>query len=144
MTETVESFIEKFDDTPRLLKQEEVRQQMYLRAIKAIGDSTKRGEHWLHPNPQANGYVYCKIAGRTYTISRLILCCADGKPLDYNINGILQVACHKTPLCQHRNCISPDCLHWDTQEENLKRRDLERNARGYIRELEFVPTVGVD
>ena len=100
--------------------------------IEAIGDSIKRGECWCYPNTAPDGYSRIRVAGKNTTASRLLLCVATNKPLDYGMD-----ACHRTPLCRFKNCINPEHLYWETHAENCRRRELERRAR-----IAIAPLVG--
>jgi hypothetical protein len=128
---SVESFLEKFTTSDgdwfsnHMSKWDRV-----ITAIGAIGDCVKQGECWVYPHTDADGYSRIRVESKNTTASRLVLCCATNKPLDYGMD-----ACHRTPLCRFRACINPEHLFWDTHAENCKRRELERRARKTISEV---------
>jgi len=126
--QAIEALIQAFGDDP--VAAHNYRCEMVARAIKAIGDSTKHGECWVYPNTDDEGYGITSVLGKKVTASRLVQCCATGKPLDYhNEEGKFMEAGHKTPLCRFRACLNPEHLHWVTKRENAERRELERRAR---------------
>jgi len=128
---SIETFIEQFTASGGSAFADHMTQwDLVIKAIEAIGDSTKHGECWCYPTTASDGYSKIRVGSKTTTASRLLLCCATGKPLNYGMD-----ACHRTPLCRFKNCINPDHLFWDTHAENCKRRELERRARAAIAPL---------
>jgi hypothetical protein len=128
---SIESFIEQFTESGVGLFADHMRRwDLAIKAIEAIGDSIKHGECWCYPTTASDGYSKIRVGNKTTTASRLVLCVATDKPLDYGMD-----ACHRTPLCRHKNCINPEHLFWDTHAENCKRRELERRARAVIAPL---------
>jgi hypothetical protein len=133
MQTTLENFLEKFSgDDP--LTAHNLRCEMIARAIKAIGDSTKvthaGGTCWRYPKVSRDGYGVTSVLHRTYVASRLVLCCATGKPYNYhNEAGEFMTASHRTPLiCRFRNCLNPEHLYWETSSDSAKRRETEARA----------------
>lgn len=126
---SIETFVQRFAEATQLDDGSFLR-LMYYRAVVAIGDCTKHGECWVYPRTNAAGYGVVRIGGKQTTPSRLILCCATQKPLDYEMD-----ACHTTPLCRSKACCNPEHLFWDTHAENCKRRELERRARATFSEM---------
>jgi hypothetical protein len=135
----LENFLERFDDDPATVHN--LRCEMVARAIKAIGDSIKvthaGGTCWRHPKTTPNGYGVTSVLHKTRITSRLVLCCATGKPYDYhNEAGEYKTASHRTPLiCRFRDCLNPDHLYWETASDGCKRREAEERARNAASEL---------
>ena len=128
---SIETFIEKFTESGGGFFADHMRRWDFaIKAIEVIGDSVKRGECWCYPHTAPDGYSRVRITGKNTTASRLVLCVATNKALDYDMD-----ACHRTPLCRFKNCINPDHLYWETHAENCRRRELERRARAVIAPL---------
>jgi hypothetical protein len=131
---SLEDFIQKFGDDDAL-NVHNLRCEMTARAIKAIGDSTKvahaAGTCWRYPKVNQVGYGVTSVLHKTYVTSRLVLCCATGKPYDYhNEAGEYMNAGHRTPItCRFRDCLNPDHLYWETRSDGCKRREAEDRAR---------------
>ncbi|MBZ5613235.1 MAG: hypothetical protein LAO23_04430 [Acidobacteriia bacterium] len=100
----------------------------HYRAIVAIGNSIKHGDCWVYPSTNKEGYGITSVGGKSTSASRLVLCCATDKPLDYKVGKDFMDACHRTPLCRFRACLNPEHLYWDTKRNNSRRRELERAA----------------
>ena len=128
---SIETFIEQFSQPDTGWFADHMsRWDLAIKAIEAIGDCIKHGECWCYPTTAPDGYSRIRVDGRNTTASRLVLCIATGKPLNYGMD-----ACHRSPLCRHKNCINPDHLYWETHAENCRRRELERRARAAIAPL---------
>ena len=132
---SLENFLEKFDENP--VTTHNLRCEMNARAIKAIGDSTKHGDCWRYPKVNRAGYGVTSVLHKTRVTSRLVLCCATGKPYDFhNESGEYMIASHRTPIiCRFRDCLNPDHLYWETASDGCKRREAEERARNAASEL---------
>ena len=127
---STESFLQTFGED--LHNRESFRRLMFYRAIVAIGRSIKPADGcgcWVYPTTNDTGYGVTSVGGKSTSASRLVLCCATNKPLDYKEDGVFMEACHRTPLCRYRACCNPEHLYWDTKANNAQRRELERQAR---------------
>jgi hypothetical protein len=126
--ETLDNFLQRFDDD--FAATHNLRCEMVARAIKAIGDSTKKGDCWCYPKQNRDGYGVTSVLHQSRVTSRLVLCCVTGKPYDYhNESGEYMIASHRTPIiCRFRNCLNPDHLFWETLSDGCKRREDEARA----------------
>lgn len=133
---SIEAFIERFGEDDAVAAHN-LRCEMVARAIKAIGDSRKKGDCWLYPKTNSNGYGVTSVLHKSRVTSRLVLCCATGKPYDYhNAAGEFMIASHRTPIiCRFRNCLNPEHLFWETLSEGCKRREAEQRARTAAAEM---------
>lgn len=127
---SVETFIEQFIESGK--EQNDfyslhMKLDLTIKAMEVVGDSIKRGECWCYPRTDPSGYGKLWFNRKSTTASRLVLCAATNKPINYGMD-----ACHRTPVCRFRNCVNPDHLYWETHSENCKRRELERKARATI------------
>ena len=134
---SIEQFIERFGGKDDPVTAHNLRCEMVARAIKAIGDSTKKGDCWCHPKVNTRGYGITSVLHKTRVTSRLVLCCATGKPYDYhNEAGVYMTAGHRTPIiCRYRSCLNPDHLYWETLSDGCKRREAEARARTAAAEM---------
>jgi hypothetical protein len=120
---SVEDFLKKFGEEDLHARESFIR-LMYYRAIVAIGRCTKHGDCWVYPSTNGSGYGVVSVGGKRPSVSRLVLCCATNKPLNYAMD-----ACHLSPLCRYRACCNPEHLYWGTHQENSLRREVEKRAR---------------
>ena len=129
---SLENFLERFYEDS--ITAHNLRCEMTARAIKAIGDSTKvthaGGTCWCYPKVNRDGYGSTSVLHQTRVTSRLVLCCATGKPYDFhNEEGEYMIASHRTPIiCRFRSCLNPEHLFWETESDGAKRREAEARA----------------
>src|SRR5579872_1617132 len=80
------------------------------------------GNCWIYRGDiDRSGYGLKRVAGRHYTVSRIMLALATGESFnlpDYE-------ACH-VPQCPNRHCCNPAHLHWGTKAENCREREEAR------------------
>lgn len=133
-----ETFIETFGGSDPAIEHN-LRCEMIARAIKAIGDSTKeKGGCWRYPKTNATGYGITSVLHKTYVTSRLVLCCDTDKPYGYHDeeSGEYMIASHRSPvICQHRDCLNPDHLYWETKSAGCARREVEERDRAFAKGL---------
>lgn len=136
MNASLEQFLVRFGKEDPV-NAHNLRCEMVARAIKAIGDSTRERDCWRYPKVNSNGYGVTSVLHLSRVTSRLVQCCATGKPYDYhNAEGEYMITSHRTPIiCRFRDCLNPEHLFWETLSDGCKRREAEARARALAKSI---------